>query len=175
MVLTARSAGFVPIVAECRLRANVDLSPFATVTSIANPSEQELRRIYEEAETIAVVGATDDPSKYSRSVPEYLQSQGYRILPVNGRGGTVLGEPAFRSLLDVDTPVDVVDVFRPPEDVPEIAEAGAAIGAKVLWLQMGMISDEARQIAADHGLIFVEDICMAATHALLGVKPRGES
>ncbi len=145
------------------------------VPSVGNPPEHELRRIYRETETIAVVGATNDPSKHSHSVPEYLQSQGYRMVPVNGRGGEVLGEPAFRSLLEIDIPVDVVDVFRPPRDVPVIAEEAATIGAKVLWLQVGIVSDEARQIAADHGLIFVEDICIAVTHALLEMPPRFES
>jgi predicted CoA-binding protein len=77
--------------------------------------------------------------------------------------------------LEVDIPVDVVDVFRPPKEVPSIAEEAAAIGAKVLWLQMGIVSDEARQIAADHRLIFVENICMAVTHALLEIAPRNES
>ncbi len=147
----------------------------AALVSVGNPSEHELRRIYGEAETIAVVGASNDLSKHSHSVPEYLQSQGYRMVPVNGRGGEVLGEPAFRSLLEIDIPVDVVDVFRPPKEVPSIAEEAAAIGAKVLWLQVGIVSDEARQIAADHGLIFVEDICIAVTHALLEIPPRFES
>lgn len=145
------------------------------MTSVGNPLEDELRRIYGETETIAVVGASDDPTKHSRSVPEYLQSQGYRIVPVNGHGGEVLGEPAFMSLLEIEIPVDVVDVFRPPEEAPSIAEEAAAIGAKVLWLQKGIVSEEARRIAADHGLIFVEDICMAVTHALLGIAPRLES
>jgi uncharacterized protein len=147
----------------------------ATVMSVGNPPENELRRIYRETETIAVVGATDDPSKHSRSVPEYLQSQGYRIVPVNGHGGKVLGEPAYRSLLEIEIPVDVVDVFRPPREVPQIAKEAAEIGAKVLWLQKGIVSDEARRIAEDHGLIFVEDICMAVTHALLEIEPRPEA
>jgi predicted CoA-binding protein len=142
--------------------------------SAGNPQEHELRRIYGETEMIAVVGASDDPGKHSHSVPEYLQSQGYRIAPVNGHGGEVLGEPAFRSLLDIDIPVDVVDVFRSPEEVPPIAVEAAAIGAKVLWLQMGIVSEEARQIAEDHGLIYVENICIAVTHALLEIPPRLE-
>ncbi len=146
-----------------------------TVTSVGNPPEHELRRIYADTETIAVVGASDDPGKHSHSVPEYLRSQGYRIVPVNGHGGEVLGEPAYRSLLDVEIPIDVVDVFRPPKEVPQIAEEAAQIGAKVLWLQKGIVSDEARRIAADHGLIFVEDICMAVTHALLEIEPRLEA
>jgi predicted CoA-binding protein len=142
------------------------------VDPVGNPPEDELRRIYAETDTIAVVGASDDPTKHSHSVPEYLRSQGYHIVPVNGHGGEALGQPAYRSLLDVDIPVDVVDVFRPPEEAPRIAEEAAVIGAKVLWLQRGIVSDEARRITEDHGLVFVENICMAATHALLGIAPR---
>ncbi len=154
---------------------SVSTSPhLATVESVGNPPEYELRRIYGETETIAVVGASDDQGKHSHSVPEYLQSQGYRIVPVNGHGGEVLGEPAFRSLLEVGLPVDVVDVFRPPKEVPSIAEEAAAIGARVLWLQVGIVSDEARRIAEDHGLIYVENICIAVTHALLEIPPRLE-
>lgn len=162
------------IVDGCRQRLNADLSHRAIVTSVGNPPEHELRRIYGQTETIAVVGASNDPGKHSHSVPEYLQSQGYRIVPVNPHGGEVLGQPAFRSLSEIDIPVDVVDVFRLPKDVPPIAEEAVAIGAKVLWLQVGIVSDEARQITADHGLIFVEDICMAVTHALLEIPPRRE-
>jgi len=143
--------------------------------SVGNPPEHELRLIYGDTETIAVVGASDDPGKHSHSVPEYLRSQGYRVVPVNGRGGEVLGEPAFRSLLEIEIPIDVVDVFRPPKEAPRIAEEAAEIGAKVLWLQKGIVSDEARRIAADRGLIFVENICMGATHAILEIEPRLEA
>jgi predicted CoA-binding protein len=142
------------------------------MASIGNPSEEELRRIYAETNTIAVVGASADPTKYSHSIPEYLRSQGYRIVPVNGHGGTVLGEVAYKSLLDIDFPVDVVDVFRPSSEAHRIAEQAAAIDAKVLWLQPGVVSAEARRVAESHGMTFVEDICMGATHAILGIEPR---
>lgn len=140
--------------------------------AVASPPEDILRRIYAETMTIAVVGASDDPTKHAHSIPEYLQSQGYRIVPVNDHGGEVLGEAAYKSLLDVDVPVDVVDVFRPPKEAPRIAEEAAAIGAKVLWLQRGIVSEEARRIAEEHGLIFIENLCMGATHALLGIEPK---
>ncbi len=145
------------------------------MSSEGNPPEEDLRRIYADAETIAVVGISNDPTKHSHSVPEYLQSQGYRIVPVNGRGGTVLGEAAYETLSHVDVQIDVVDVFRSPRDCPAIAEEAVLVGAGVLWLQQGVVSPEARQIAADHGLTFVEDICMGATHALLEIPPRGPS
>lgn len=136
---------------------------------MSNPSDDELRRIYRTTETIAVVGASNDPNKHSHTVPKYLQSQGYRIVPVSVRGGEILGEPAYTSLGEVDVPVDVVDVFRPSREVSAIARDAAAIGAKVLWLQRGIVSDDGRRIAADHGLTYVEDICMRATHVLLGL------
>lgn len=137
--------------------------------SRGNPPDQELRQIYADSRTIAVVGISDDPQKHSRSVPEYLQTQGYRIVPVNGHGGDWLGERAFRSLSDVDLPVDVVDVFRPAEEVPQIAEEAVAIGAKVLWLQQGIVSEAGRKVATDNGLVFVENVCIGATHAILGL------
>ena len=86
-----------------------------------NPSGDELRAIYASVETIAVVGASGDPEKPSHTVPEYLQSMGYRIAPVSPREGEVLGERVYTSLAEVDIPVDVVQVFRPPGEVPQIA------------------------------------------------------
>jgi predicted CoA-binding protein len=82
---------------------------------------EQLLRIYAQARTIAVVGASADESKAAHQIPRYLQSQGYRIVPVNPRGGVLFGERVFRSLAEVDVPVDVVDVFRPADEAPEIA------------------------------------------------------
>ena len=135
-------------------------------------SEREsLLRIYAQTRTIAVVGASADASKAAHQVPRYLQSQGYRILPVNPRGGELFGEHVFRSLAEIDVPVDVVEVFRPAEEAPEIARQAMTIGAKVLWLQVGIVSEEARQIAEAAGLIVVMNRCMGATHGLLGLGP----
>jgi uncharacterized protein len=132
---------------------------------------EELLHIYSQSKTIAVIGASADPSKAAHRVPAYLQSQGYRILPVNPRGGEIFGEHVFRSLSEIDVPVDVVDVFRPAQEAPEIARQAGAIGAKVLWLQLGIASEEARQIAEAAGLTVVMNRCMGATHAQLGLGP----
>jgi uncharacterized protein len=134
-------------------------------------SREQLLRIYAETRTIAVVGASGDPSKPAHRIPRYLQSQGYRILPVNPRGGQLLGEPVARSLAEVDGPVDVVDVFRPAEEAPRIAREAIEAGAKVLWLQVGIVSEEARQEAEAAGLTVVMDRCMGQTHAELGLGP----
>jgi predicted CoA-binding protein len=135
-------------------------------------SERErLLRIYAQSRTIAVVGASADASKAAHQIPRYLQRQGYRILPVNPRGGELFGERVFRSLTEIDVPVDVVEVFRPAQEAPEIARQAVAIGATVLWLQMGIISEEARRIAEAAGLTVVINRCMGATHALLGLGP----
>jgi uncharacterized protein len=137
--------------------------------------EEEMRegllRIYAESKTIAVVGASADESKAAHRVPLYLQRQGYRILPVNPRGGEIFGERVFRSLAEIDVPVDVVEVFRPSQEAPEIARQASVIGAKVLWLQLGIVSEEARRSAEEAGLTVVMDLCMGATHAMLGLGP----
>jgi predicted CoA-binding protein len=138
---------------------------------IEAPEREQLLRIYAETKTIAVVGASADTSKAAHQIPRYLQRQGYRIVPVNPRGGELFGEPVFRSLAEIDVPVDVVEVFRPAQEAPEIARQAIAIGAKVLWLQAGIVSEEARRIAEAAGLTVVMNRCMGETHQLLGLGP----
>lgn len=132
---------------------------------------EELTGIYRDTRTIAVVGASADETKAAHRVPAYLQEQGYRIRPVNPRGGKLFGEPVARSLTEVAGAVDVVDVFRPAAEAADIARQAVAIGAKVLWLQLGIADDEARRIAEDAGLIVVMDRCIGATHQELGLGP----
>lgn len=127
--------------------------------------------IYRTARTIAVVGASGDESKPSNEIPAYLQSQGYRIVPVNPRGGTLFGEHVYRSLDEVDVPIDVVDVFRPADEAPGIARQAVALGAAVLWLQWGIESEEARQIAEAAGLTVVMNRCMGVMHQVVGLGP----
>lgn len=137
------------------------------------PNEREqFLRIYAQTRTIAVVGASTDVAKASHQVPSYLQNQGYRILPVNPRGGELFGEQAVHALTEINIPVDVVEVFRPAQEAPEIARQAVAIEAKVLWLQPGIVSEEARQIAEAAGLTVVMDRCMGATHRQLGLTGR---
>ena len=119
------------------------------------------REILERSSTIAVVGIARTTDKPSGGVPAELQRRGFRIVPVNPKAETILGEKAYASLADVAEPVDVVEVFRPAEEAPEIARQAVAMGARALWLQQGIESDEARKIAEEAGLDFVQDRCMA--------------
>jgi uncharacterized protein len=117
-------------------------------------------RVLGYAGNIAVVGASRDPGKPGGHIPSILQRRGFRVIPVNPTVDELFGEKAYPTLADIPEPVDVVDVFRPAEDAPAIARDAVAIGAKALWLQLGIRSNEAREIATDGGLDYVEDTCM---------------
>jgi uncharacterized protein len=132
---------------------------------------KELLEIYRRTRTIAVVGASASQGKAAHRIPAYLQSQGYRIVPVNPRGGGILGERAYPSLREVDLPVDVVDVFRPSEDAVAVARDAVAVGADVLWFQPGTHTEEAVRLARDAGLTVVAGRCMGETHGELGLGP----
>jgi predicted CoA-binding protein len=130
------------------------------------------REILEAATVIAVVGASRDPNKAGGSVPEGLQRRGFRIIPINPYADTLFGERAYRSLADVPDEIDVVDVFRPSEDAPDIARQAVAVGAKAVWLQLDIRSNEARRIAEGAGLHYVEDECAAVTCAQYRIKKK---
>ncbi len=129
------------------------------------PSDAELRSILGDAETIAVVGLSSNPFRDSFEVAEYLQAKGYRIVPINPNETEVLGERAYPSLLDVpkDVRIDVVDVFRRASETPPIAEQAVRVGAKVLWLQDGIVNDDARRIAEEAGLTVIMGVCIRRT------------
>src|ERR1700730_8997949 len=128
------------------------------------------KEILEYTTTIAVVGASRDPDKAGGSVPEGLQQRGFRIIPVNPFADVLFGERVYRSLAEVPEKVDLVDVFRPAADAPEIARQAVAIGAKALWLQLDIRSHEARTIAESAGLDYVEDECTAVVALLYQIK-----
>lgn len=130
-------------------------------------SDEDLRRVLQEHHVIATVGASGTEDKAAHDVPLYLQEHGYEIVPVNPASGEVLGQTTFDDLSEVDRDVDVVQVFRPADEAPGIARKAVAIGAKVLWLQEGITSDEAREIAEDGGLEIVMDECMMVNHRRL--------
>ncbi len=134
-----------------------------------NISDESLIDIYRSTETIAVVGASGDESKPAFRIPRYLQAQGFKIIPVNPKGGEILGQRVATSLEDVGEAIDVVDVFRPAEEAPDIARAAVAARAKVLWLQKDIVSEEAAEIATAAGLKVVMGICMGETHRRLGL------
>ena len=137
-----------------------------------NPSDEELKQILTDATTIAMVGASSNPDKASYGIMQKLQKAGYRVIPVNPRETEILGERSYPSLVDVPERIDIVDVFRRAEDAPGIADEAATIGAKVLWLQSGIRSEEAAERAAKGGMVAVMDTCIGATHSLLRVPKK---
>ena len=126
-----------------------------------------LRRILQTCKTVAVVGLSDEWHRPSNFVAKYLQSHGYRVIPVNPRYDSILGERCYARLEDIPEPVDMVDVFRKPADVPPIAASAVAIGAKCLWQQLGVANREADAIARAAGLDSVMDRCVKIEHARL--------
>lgn len=132
-----------------------------------NPSRDEMKRILQEAETIAVVGLSDDPAKVSHMVSAAMQAKGYKIIPVNPNADTILGEKAYPSLRDVPVPIDIVNVFRRPEHTPPIAKEAAAVKAKTLWLQLGIANEEAADIAREAGMNVIMDRCIKVEDSIL--------
>ena len=133
---------------------------------------EDVQRILKQTKTIAVVGLSDKPDRDSYQIAAYLQQQGYRIIPVNPRATEVLGEKAYPSLRDVPEPVDVVDIFRRSEDVPPIVADAIAIGAKAVWMQAGIVNEEAAASAEAAGLTVIMDACMRSTHRTLKAAGR---
>lgn len=132
------------------------------------------QQILADAAVIAVVGASRDPSKAAHSVPLQMQRHGWRIIPVNPHVDELFGERVYRSLADIPHPVDLVDVFRPAEETAAVAREAVLIGAPAIWLQLGIVSPEARRIAAEGGMDYVEDLCLAVERAVGGLT-RGPS
>jgi predicted CoA-binding protein len=127
--------------------------------------ERSIEAILTTYHTITVVGASSNPEKSAHGVPRVMQAFGWRIIPVNPYHQTILGLRAYPSLADVPEQVGLVDVFRPADQAPEIARQAVAAGAAVLWLQLGIRSREAREIAESAGLTYVEDRCIAVERA----------
>ena len=136
-------------------------------------SKSDIERILSQYNTIAVVGASPDPERPSYMVAEFLQDQGYRIIPVNPKGGEILGEKVYLDLGSIQEQVEVVDVFRRPEEVMPIAEQAIAVGAKVLWLQEGVVNEEAAARARETGLTVVMDHCMKKEHMRHVTREKG--
>jgi predicted CoA-binding protein len=121
--------------------------------------------------TIAVVGFSANEAKPSHRAPMHLVRLGWNVIPVNPNEEEVAGLRSYPTLADVPVPIDMVNVFRPAAETPEIARQAVAVGAKALWLQLAIVSDEARQVAEDAGLAYVEDECAGALAARLDLRP----
>lgn len=137
-----------------------------------NPSDAQIRQILETASTIAIVGLSDKPDRESHRVAEYLQAHGYRIIPVNPTVETVLGEKSYACVADIPEKIDIVDVFRKPDSVVEVVADAIEAGARVVWMQLGVVNQEAAKKAEAAGLQVVMDRCIKIEHRrLLGQDP----
>lgn len=121
--------------------------------------DPDLKRLFETVRTIAVVGCSPKPERPGHYVAKYLQDLGYRIIPVNPGQSEILGEKCYASLRDIPEPVDMVDCFRRAEDIPPVVEDAIAIGAKFIWMQLGIVNDEAAKRAMEAGIEVVMDRC----------------
>jgi len=126
-----------------------------------------IEEILRESRTIAVVGLSPRPERDSHRVARYLKEQGYRIIPVNPQAGEILGERCYPSLREVPCPVDIVDVFRRPAEVPPVVDDAIACGARVVWMQLGIVHEGAAEKARRHGLDVVMDRCLMVEHRRL--------
>jgi predicted CoA-binding protein len=130
-----------------------------------------MKNILLSAKTIASVGLSSNQEKESYWIVAYLKEQGYRIIPVNPTADEILGEKAYPDLGSIPEKIDVVQVFRKPEDVPPVVDSAINVGAKVVWMQEGIVNEEAARKAREAGLQVVMDACMRATHRrLIGPK-----
>jgi len=133
-----------------------------------NPDAGEIKRILEESRNVAVVGLSESPYRTSHAIASALRRAGYRIFPVNPNlTRPVLGEEPYATVQEIPEPIDIVDVFRRSEKVSPVAEDAVAAGAKVLWLQSGVINADAARYAEEHGLTVVMDRCIKVDHAML--------
>lgn len=138
-----------------------------------NPERDQIREILRGSVTIAVVGLSDNPERVSYMVSEAMQKKGYTIIPVNPNADTILGQKSYAKLSDIPVPVDIVNVFRRSEHTPPVAKEAADIGAKVLWLQLGIENEEAAEIAEAGGLTVIMDRCIKVEDSIL--LPEGKS
>jgi uncharacterized protein len=133
-----------------------------------NPTDQERAKLLKEAKTIAVVGLSSNPDRTSHMIAEALQQAGYKIYPVNPMlTEAVLGEKPYASLLEIEDPIDILNVFRRSETVYPIAEDAVKIKAKALWMQLGVENKEAAKLAGENGITVVMNRCIKVDHALL--------
>jgi len=135
-------------------------------------TDAEMKRLLEQTQSIAVVGLSSRPERPSHGVARYLIAQGYRVIPVNPTVDEVLGLKSYPDLKAIPEPVDVVDIFRRSEHVPPIVEQAIEIGARAVWMQLGVVHEEAAARAEAAGLIVVMDRCIAVEHRRLGIAPK---
>ena len=137
---------------------------------LVDATSELTKQLLTEFSTITVVGLSADPVKSAHSVPAAMQAYGWRVIPINPHAERLLGEPVYRSLAEVPEPVTLVNVFRPSAQAADVAQQAVDVGAKALWLQLGIVSAEAREIAESNGLLYVEDRCTAVERARHAIR-----
>ena len=130
-----------------------------------NPMDEEVKAILKDNQTIAVVGLSTDPDKDSHRVAKYLLERGYGIVPVNPKCDHILGQKCYASLRDIPFPVDIVDIFRKIDAIPAIVDEAIAIGAKVVWMQLGLAENTSARKAQEAGLQVVMNKCIKIEHS----------
>ena len=127
----------------------------------------EIARIIKESKIIVVVGASRDSSKAANTIPKYLQSKGFKIIPVNPNANEILGEKVYSKLSDIDSEVDIVEIFRPSEETPKIVKEALKLKPKLIWLQLGIRNEDAKEIVEKTNVKFVMDKCMKVEYSQL--------
>jgi predicted CoA-binding protein len=133
----------------------------------SNPDRAQIKNLLVEAKTIAVVGLSDNPERTSYQISKEMQARGYRIIPVNPNISQSLGEKAVSSLLEIDQPVDIVNIFRRSEKVMPVVEEAIRIKLYAIWMQLGVVNANAAQLAKEHGIVVIMDRCIKVEHALV--------
>ncbi|HLS60047.1 MAG TPA: CoA-binding protein [Virgibacillus sp.] len=132
-----------------------------------NPENEEIKELLTSAKTIAVVGLSNNPERTSYQISQAMQESGYKIIPVNPGVDEVLGEKAYASLADIEEEIDIINVFRRPEFLPEIAQEAAATNCRVFWAQQGIVNEEAYAYLKERDFTVIMDLCIKVVHAVL--------
>lgn len=135
-----------------------------------NPSNETIKSVLESAKTIAVVGLSNNSSRTSYQISKEMQELGYKIIPVNPTIDEVLGEKSYRSLSEIEENVDIINVFRQPEYLPEIAKEAVKLNTNVFWAQQGVVNKEAYEYLKKHDFTVIMDMCIKVAHAVLVKK-----
>lgn len=142
--------------------------------AVQNPSQSEILEMLEKYRTIAVIGMSKNPEKDAYSIPAYMKEHGYTIIPVNPSADQILGQKAYKRLADVPGEVEIVDLFRPSEDVPNYVDEVISKKPKVFWLQLGIHNPEAEERVAKSGIRVVFDRCLMQEHRKIALQGHGK-
>lgn len=132
-----------------------------------NPTNEEIAKVLKESKTIAVVGLSNNPERTSYQISEAMQQAGYKIIPVNPMIDSVLGEKAYGSLSEIEEKIDIINVFRRSEFLPDIAKEALLTDCKVFWAQQGVYNDEAYELLTENGFTVIMDLCIKVAHAVM--------